>query len=165
MNKYSNGKIYTIRCEIDNNLIYVGSTVQPLYKRWNEHKRNASNKKEFKVYNKMNEIGIDKFYIELYELHSCNTREELNKREGELIRQIGTLNTVMSGRTKPEYYIDNKEKMNTKDKIYYNENKSDISERKKEILTCSCGCCVVKNHIARHMKTKKHIDLMNNIII
>ena len=33
-NKYNNGKIYTIRCRDDNNLIYVGSTVQPLYKRW-----------------------------------------------------------------------------------------------------------------------------------
>ena len=52
-----------------------------------------------------------------------------------------------------------------KDKIYYNENKSDINVRKKEILPCSCGCFVTKNHIARHMKTKKHIDLMNNINI
>ncbi len=38
MNKYNNGKIYTIRCKDDNNLIYVGSTIQPLYKRWNDHK-------------------------------------------------------------------------------------------------------------------------------
>ena len=52
-NKYNNGKIYTIRCHDDQNLIYVGSTVQPLYKRWHQHKINASNKKEFKVCQKI----------------------------------------------------------------------------------------------------------------
>ena len=31
--KYKNGKIYTIRCKNDDSLIYVGSTVQPLFKR------------------------------------------------------------------------------------------------------------------------------------
>ena len=31
-NKYQNGKIYTIRNKNDDNLIYVGSTVQPLHK-------------------------------------------------------------------------------------------------------------------------------------
>jgi hypothetical protein len=53
--------------------------------------------------------------------------------------------------------------MNTKDKIYYENNKNEIDTRKKEILKCSCGCLVVKNHIARHQKTKRHIDLMSNI--
>jgi hypothetical protein len=32
--KYKNGKIYTIRYKNDDSLIYVGSTVQPLFKRW-----------------------------------------------------------------------------------------------------------------------------------
>jgi len=32
--KYKNGKIYTIRHKNDDSLIYVGSTVQPLFKRW-----------------------------------------------------------------------------------------------------------------------------------
>ena len=31
---YKNGKIYTVRCKNDNSLIYVGSTIQPLFKRW-----------------------------------------------------------------------------------------------------------------------------------
>ena len=38
INIYNNGKIYTIRCKTDNNLIYVGSTTQPLHKRWFTHK-------------------------------------------------------------------------------------------------------------------------------
>ena len=44
-NKYKNGKIYTIRNRNDNDLIYVGSTVQPLYKRFICHKTNSKNPK------------------------------------------------------------------------------------------------------------------------
>ena len=47
--KYNNGKIYTIRCNNDDTLIYVGSTVQPLYKTWYEHKsiHKNENSKEY----------------------------------------------------------------------------------------------------------------------
>ena len=48
--KYKNGKIYTIRCKNDDSLIYVGSTVQPLFKRWFEHKSRVINEKS-KQYN------------------------------------------------------------------------------------------------------------------
>ena len=65
INKYNNGKIYTIRCRDDNNnnnnLIYVGSTVQPLYKRWHQHKTtyNKENDKQYNklLYIKMRELG------------------------------------------------------------------------------------------------------------
>jgi hypothetical protein len=48
--KYKNGKIYTIRYKNDDSLIYVGSTVQPLFKRWFEHKRRVKHEKS-KEYN------------------------------------------------------------------------------------------------------------------
>jgi len=38
-------------------------------------------------------------------------------------------------------------------------------ERLNEKVTCECGCNVTKNHLNRHMQTKKHIELlakMNN---
>ena len=50
--KYKNGKIYTIRCKNDDTLIYVGSTVQPLHKRFYEHKKHTYNEKS-KEYNKL----------------------------------------------------------------------------------------------------------------
>ena len=43
-NKYNNSKIYLIKCKLDNNLIYVGSTVKTLYDRWNQHKKTAQKK-------------------------------------------------------------------------------------------------------------------------
>jgi len=183
MNKYENGKIYTLRCHDDQTLIYVGSTTQPLYKRFFQHKRDSIQHKERLLYVKINEFGFEKFYIELYELYSCNSKEELNKREGEIIRQIGTLNMEIAGRTKPEYYNDNKDKLNLKDQNYYKENAEQIKQHKKEYranltdeqkqqrherlrekITCICGCITARSDIAKHMKTKKHIDLLNNKI-
>ncbi len=80
----------------------------------------------------MNEIGLDKFYIELYEIYSCSSKEELNKKEGEIIRLIGTLNMQIAGRTDTEYYVDNKEKMNTKDREYYSQHAEQIKQSKRE---------------------------------
>ena len=70
-NKYHNGKIYTIRCRDDDTLIYVGSSCLPLHKRFYEHKQKLKQEKNKNIllYKKMNELGSDKFYIELYELY------------------------------------------------------------------------------------------------
>ena len=49
----------------------------------------------------------DNWYIELFENFPCNSKEELNKREGEIIREIGTVNKTIAGRTHKEYYETN----------------------------------------------------------
>ena len=153
INIYNNGKIYTIRCRTDNDLIYVGSTTQPLHKRWFEHKIRF-NKDEYNhriLYRKMNELGVDNFYIELYENCKSNSKEELNRREGEIIREIGNLNHNIAGQTIQEYSkkwrednkdmikgkkkiysIENKEKINEYQNKYRNENQIQLNERKKE---------------------------------
>ena len=41
-NRFNNSKIYTIRCFTDPTLIYVGSTVQVLSKRFHDHKLNCN---------------------------------------------------------------------------------------------------------------------------
>ena len=70
-NKYKNGKIYTIRYKNDDNLIYIGSTIQPLYKRFADHKLNANYEKHesynMLLYKQLRETNIDDWYIELYE--------------------------------------------------------------------------------------------------
>jgi hypothetical protein len=40
--------------------------------------------------------------LELYERFPCNDRAELCKREGEVIREIGTINKQIAGRTAKE---------------------------------------------------------------
>jgi hypothetical protein len=44
----------------------------------------------------------DDWYIELYEVFPCENKQELCKREGEIIREIGTLNSKISGITQQE---------------------------------------------------------------
>ena len=60
----------------------------------------------------MKELGVDSFYFELVEYCSCNTREELYKREGECIRsQKPQLNNKIQGRTQEEYRKEEREKV------------------------------------------------------
>ena len=93
LDKYKNGRIYTIRCKTDDILIYVGSTIQPLFKRWYEHKSRVNNEKYNELlYQKIRETNIDDWNIELYEDFPIERKELINKREGEIIRKIGTLN-------------------------------------------------------------------------
>jgi hypothetical protein len=72
------------------------------------------------------------WYIELYEMYPCNNKKELERREGQVIREIGTINKKIEGRTKKEYYEDNKEKVSQKHKEWYNDNKETISQNAKE---------------------------------
>lgn len=57
---------------------------------------------------KQNNMDLKTCYIELIENYPCECKEELVAREGYLIKQIGTLNALISGRTQREYYKDNK---------------------------------------------------------
>ena len=36
---------------------------------------------------KIRELGIENFNIELYKIYNCNTKQELNKKEGEIIKK------------------------------------------------------------------------------
>ena len=132
--KYKNGKIYTIRYKNDDSLIYVGSTVQPLFKRWHQHKQILNNEKynNILLYKKIRETNIDDWYIELYEDCSCESKEQLNKREGQIIREIGTLNKKISGRTKKEYIEDNKDEILQNKKEYYEANKDTMLQKQKD---------------------------------
>ncbi len=135
MNKYNNGKIYTVRCHDNNDLIYVGSTIQPLHKRWCDHKLNcrSDTNKEYNkmLYVKMREVGIEKFYIELYEEYPCERKEQLNRKEGEIIRLIGTLNKAIAGRTQKEYEHENKANIQETKTKYREKNKEHIILNKK----------------------------------
>jgi len=187
---YQQGKIYTIRCRTNDTLIYVGSTTQPLCKRFYQHKiySNKDKVKHLLIYKTINNEW-DNWYIELYELYPCSCKEELEKKEGEIIRLIGNLNMKIAGRTNKEYIQDHIVKIkdlrkkwenNNKDSIkeyqdnyreqnreknidyaknYYNANKEKIAEK----MTCECGCIFNKKNFKRHTQGKKHIDLINKV--
>jgi hypothetical protein len=62
---------------------------------------------------------------------------------------------------KKEYRETNKEKKKEYLKEYYERNKEKLNEE----LECECGCKVVKQSLKRHQTSKKHINLMKNIIV
>ena len=99
MPDYSKGKIYTIRCRNDPKLIYVGSTTQSLSKRWWNHK-SAWKSGNHLPFHKLIE-DINDWYIELYEECPCKNNDELTRREGQIMRDIATLNKNSSN-----YYLD-----------------------------------------------------------
>ena len=189
MPDYQKGKIYKLWSpQGEEDEIYIGSTTDKLYKRKNQHKKKANNCKSKILFEKYDDIRI-----ELIEDYPCNSKAELEKKEGEYIRNNKCINTNIPDRKMKEYYLDNKERIqkyaeNNKDKIaeyqkkYHEDNKEAVSEKKKEYyennkeyfhnyynkkITCDCGCFTSPNNLARHQKTPKHIKLMeeknNNI--
>ena len=129
MPDYSKGKIYTIRCRTDDTLIYVGSTIETLAQRLTKHKATAKIHPNgwHKIINDWND-----WYIELYEDFPCERREQLLKREGEIIREFGTLNKRIECRTKKEYYVENTDKILEQRREYRIQNIDKIKERDKE---------------------------------
>ena len=158
MPDYSKGKIYTIRCRTDNTLIYVGSTISSLSKRWGQHK-GAIISKKYDLYT-CREIngGFENWYIELYENYSCENKEQLFKKEGEIIRMIGSLNSKIAGRSKKEYAEENKEKMDKYKQEW-------CIERRKIKYTCVCGSTIPVCRKARHERSIKHTNYNLNSIL
>ena len=70
-------------------------------------------------------------FVRSVQVHPCNNKEILLKREGEIIREIGTLNKEISGRTREEYEKDNTEKLRLQNKLYYKDNADKIGLRQK----------------------------------
>jgi len=154
------GYIYSLTCN-NPNLIYYGSTTQPLNRRLSEHKSKGNNC-ESKILFEWGDVKINMIEEIEYE-----DKKDLIDREAYYIRNLKCVNKRIPNRTKKEYYCDNKEKIkeyckqnkkdhNKKKKEYYQKNKDKIKERKKEKITCDCGSELRKVDITRHKKTQKH---------
>lgn len=159
MPDYQKGKIYTIRCRNDDNLIYVGSTIVSLSKRFNQHKNEKKMKNTF--HTKITDW--DNWYIELYENYPCNNKEELNKREGEIIRQMANLNIQIPQRTAEEIIDYNKNRKHIYNTTLPQEKRDAINLRRRTKCICECGEEIIKDSKARHIKSQKHLDKMAEI--
>ena len=130
MVNYQLGKIYTIR-SLTSPEIYIGSTCMILCKRMAVHRNNWKNGI---VLGRNKEIvkNINEWYIELYENYPCEKVEELTAREGVIIREIGTLNKNIAGRTVKEWRTDHKEEIKQYDKQYRTDNKEELKQYYKQ---------------------------------
>lgn len=132
MPDYSKSKIYKIVNSIDDEE-YYGSTTNPLYKRWGQHKQAAKKElKSSKLYSKIRELGIEKFKIILVENYPCENIDELKSREHEWIKTKGKLNIQQPCRTRKEYFEDNKKKILLWNAEWSNKNKEELLLKKKQ---------------------------------
>ena len=130
---FNKGKIYKITNDF-NDEVYIGSTCDTLIRRFINHKRSSKTEKKqnMSIYKLMNEIGFERFRIELIENYSSQDKYQLRQREGHFIRELGTLNMRIECRTDKEYQKDNKDKKKEIDKKYNENNKQKIQEYHKE---------------------------------
>ena len=132
-NKYNNSCIYKISKD---NFIYIGSTCN-FKQRMSQHKSACNNIKSksynLKIYQTIRlHGGWDLFEKVVIKNICCENREELREIEGEFIKNIGTMNCQISGRSQKKYQEDNKDKISERNKKYYKNNKDKISERNKK---------------------------------
>jgi hypothetical protein len=191
---YQNGKIYKIVCNVTDE-VYIGSTCQPTVARrmakhvdnYKEHKKGKCGyTTSFRI------IEREDYNAYLIESFPCDSKDELTKREGEVIRQMKTectvVNCVIPGRTKAEYRNDNADKIkagkqkyreNNADKIkeyreqnadkiktgkqkYREDNTDKIKEYREIKYTCECGTTLCLVKKSSHIKSKKHIKFIES---
>jgi len=134
MVNYQNGKIYALRSNKTDE-IYIGSTAENrLSDRMSNHRRDYKNYLlEKRNYITCFEIlKYDDCYIELIEECPCKNRMELERREGQVQREMECVNKIIAGRTQKEYYDDNKDKILEQKKQYHTDNIDKIKERRKK---------------------------------
>ena len=93
-------------------------------------------------------------------------KDKARAKEGEWILKYDCVNMIVSGRTHREYrethaefYAEYNKQYNKK---YREQNNAEIKAKKAEKVTCEVCNAVVSNcHMARHRKTKKHINAIN----
>ena len=143
-NRYARGQIYTIR-SYKTDKVYVGSTIQPLCKRLSGHRKKYTMYKKgthhyvtsFDIF----DIDFEGVFIELYENYPCDSKAELNRREGQVIREMNCVNKKVAGRTMAEWHQDNKER---------------VKEQKNKKYECPCGGRYIHSNRVRHFKSINH---------
>ena len=157
MNKFENGKIYKI---VDNvsDMVYIGSTCKTLQHRLKQHevhyKLFKAGKNHFVTVFKI--LENSDYKIELVENHPCANRQELNMREGTIMKKLkneklNVVNRCIAGQTQKE----------SADQYRHN-NRNLINEKQKQKHNCACGGKFINAHKSQHEKTKKHCQYINN---
>ncbi len=140
MVNYQKGKIYKVESH-QGDKIYNGSTTKDYlcqrmdlhrsqYKRYKDGKTNGY----VSVHEIFDEYGIENCNIILIESYPCNTSDELHSREAHHIKLLKCVNKNIPGRSKLQYYHDNKNKesMIEYKKKYYEANKDILNAKQRE---------------------------------
>ena len=125
MPDYQKGKIYKLYSP-SKNLVYYGSTIKSLSQRLANHTYEYRTKTDRLCQGHL-VLECDDYKIELVEDFPCNNKQQLERREGEYIKNNECVNKYVAGRTKKEWNLDNKEKITEQQKEYNKVNKEQIA--------------------------------------
>ena len=131
---YQKSKIYKLWSP-SKNIVYIGSTIEPLSTRLAKHvcSHKAYNNDNTKNYSSSYLVlDCEDYKIELLEDYACNNKQQLEKKEGEYIRNNECVNNRIAGRTDKEYYRDNIDKIKEHQKQYNITNVDKIKEHGKQ---------------------------------
>jgi hypothetical protein len=131
---------------------------------------------------------MNNYEIELIENYSCDNENELKERERYWIDSIECINKNIPTRSHNEYIkiynTQNKDRIKKRDKKYYENNKEKLLKQgrirwnnwrknnkdkiqqknlrySKLKYKCECGIEITRKGLARHLRSKKHNNLIN----
>ena len=174
---YSKGIQYKIVC--NNPAItdcYNGSCIS-LKDRKRRHKESYTNPNDkgydLKVYRFIRENGgWDNWVFIQLEESPCKSKQELLARERHWFDLLKpTMNTYSPtfnaeknkkryDEYNAEYAATHREENKKRYAEYRAAHKDAISARKKELITCECGCTIRKYELSKHQRTQKHLAIM-----
>ena len=118
-----------------------------------------------KEYHKDNKEYRNEYTRQYHKDNKENIRQQLKqyrKDNKEKIKQYRKDNREKIRQQTKQYRKDNKEKLQKKSKEYIEKNIEKIRERQSTKYTCECGSTITKKSKARHERTQKHINFINN---
>jgi len=186
-----NMSIYIIRSkDLSLHDCYIGSC-KDIYNRRKVHKYNCYNENtrsyNFKLYqfiranggwsnftmeelckcdverlSQVEQYYIDKFNPSLNSQRAYNSDEYTKEYKKDYNKEYWIKNKDVILEKQKEYQINNRDRILERKKDYYENNKDIILEKLREKFTCECGGRYVRGNKARHLRTIKHHDYINN---
>ena len=178
---YSNGIIYKIICNLDDKIIYIGSTFNSLKQRWGAHKCNYKHKySKLGIHEHFDKYGIDNFEIVFIKSYNVvrltrNDHKHLSvyemlwvKRVKNACNLISPFNPLWDKRGKKEYHqkynIEKKTEISQKKKTYYQKNKEKILIRTKIYSEANKEKISITNKAYYKKNKKKKNEKINCVI-
>tara|TARA_R110002020_G_scaffold384131_1_gene594775 strand:- start:57 stop:674 length:618 start_codon:yes stop_codon:yes gene_type:complete len=158
---YSNSTIYKLCCK-DTSIkdIYIGSTTN-FRQRKSQHKNCCNNENNkhynYRLYKFIRENGgFDNWEMFMIEEFKCENKLQKLKKEREWIeKEKPSLNSAIPSRTPMEWYYDNKEEKNKKQRENYYLNKEKMNNSRKEYHQ--------KNIIQQRQNHKEYYERTKNL--
>ena len=141
--------------------VYIGSTSESINTRLSKHKDIYKRylKGEHRYVTSFEILEFKDYSIQLIETKECLTIDDRNTIERyHILNNPTAVNKQQPGRTRPQYYSDNKNQIDEYKKQWYIENSDRIKQKNKTKITCICGSIYSQSNKARHKKAPIHIN-------